>query len=52
MDNLGENELMNSFTRWMMLVQQELMMSLREMEGTEVMEGEGREMWILHSFGS
>ena len=41
MDNLGENELITCVTRWVMLVQQELMISLRYMEGTEVMEGEG-----------
>ena len=41
MENLGEEELMNFLTRWVMLVKQELMMALREMEGTEMMEDEG-----------
>ena len=41
MDNLGEEELMNFFTRWVMLVQQELRMALGEMEGTEMMEEDG-----------
>ena len=55
MDNLGEEELMNFVTRWVMLVQQELMMSLREMEGTKVKEDEGStvdpsQFWELSSF--
>ena len=55
MDNLGENEFMNFVTRWVMLVKQELMMSLREMEGTEVKEDEGSlvdpsQFWELSSF--
>ena len=41
MENLGEEELMNFLNRWVMLVLQELMMALREMEGTEMMEDEG-----------
>ena len=41
MDNLGEEELMNFVTRWVMLVQQELRMALGEMEGTEMMEEDG-----------
>ena len=41
MENLGEDDLMNFVTRWVMLVKQELMMALREMEGTEMMEDEG-----------
>ena len=32
---------MNFVTRWMMVVQQELVMRLREMEGTKVMEDKG-----------
>ena len=41
MESLGEDELMNFVTRWVLLVKQELMMALREMEGTEMMEDEG-----------
>ena len=41
MENLEEDDLMNFVTRWVMLVKQELMMALREMEGTEMMEDEG-----------
>jgi hypothetical protein len=46
---------MNFVTRWVMLVKQELVMSLTEMEGTEVMEDEGNsedpsQFWELRSF--
>ena len=41
MENLGEDDLMNFVTRWVLLVKQELLMALREMEGTEMMEDEG-----------
>jgi hypothetical protein len=42
---------MNLVTRWVILVQQELVMSLREMDGTQVMEDEGNFV-VPHSFGS
>ena len=41
LDNLGKTELMNFVSRMMMLEQQEMIMSLGEMEGTELMEEEG-----------
>ena len=41
MENLGEDGLMNFVTRWVLLMKQELMMALREIEGTEIMEDEG-----------
>ena len=46
---------MNFVTRWVMVVKQELMMSLRGMEGTEVEEDEGSivdpsQFWELSSF--
>ena len=47
-----ENELINFVTRWVMLVQQELMMCLRESEGTEVIEDEGITVDPLQLFGA
>ena len=49
LDNLGKTELMNFVSRMMMLEQQEMIMRLGEMEGTELMEEEGI---TVDSFGS